>query len=140
MWLRIIINSIFLLGQIILYRFLQTLEDQGDDCPCSSGWKLAQSKLIANIMVLLNVVNIAIPLNRGLHNIPLVGGSISLIYLILLVSELCLIYSISKELTKPICRYCDVGDYNYVAEFFQSQSVLACIGYAIVASIIQLYF
>ena len=140
MWARIIINTAFFVCQILLYRFLATIEDQGDSCPCSSGWKLAQAKLFTNIMVLLNLVNIFVPLNRGLHNIPIVGGSISIIYLVMLGGELCLVYSICKELEKPVCRDCEIDGYERIVEFFQNQSMIACLGYAIVASIIQLYF
>ena len=140
MWPRIVLNTGFLLAQIFIYKFLAAIEDQGDACPCSSGWKLAQAKLFTNIMVLLNLVNIFIPLNRGLHNIPIVGGSISLIYLVMLGGELCLVYSICKELDKPICRDCEVDGFEKVVGFFQRQSMLACLGYAVVASIVQLYF
>ena len=140
MWVRIILNVAFLLCQIFIYKFLAALEDQGDACPCSSGWKLAQAKLFTNILVLLNVVNIFVPLNRALHNIPIVGGSISLIYLVMLGGELCLVYSICKELSKPICRDCEVDGYEKVVAFFQGQSMLACLGYAVIASIVQLYF
>ena len=140
MWARIILNTAFLLCQIFIYKFLAALEDQGDACPCSSGWKLAQAKLFTNIMVLLNLVNIFVPLNRGLHNIPIVGGSISLIYLVMLGGELCLVYSICKELATPNCKDCLVEGYGDITAFFQRQSMLACFGYAMLASIIQLYF
>ena len=140
MWVRIILNVAFLICQIYIYKFLAALEDQGDACPCSSGWKLAQAKLFTNIMVLLNLVNIFIPLNRGLHNIPIIGGSISMIYLVMLSGELCLVYSICKELAKPICRDCEVDGFERIVGLFQGQSILACLGYAVLASIVQLYF
>ena len=140
MWLRIIINTIFLVIQIIIYKFLSYLENQGDKCPCSNGWKLIQSKFITNIMILLNVINIFIPLNRGLYNIPIIGGSISIIYLLLLVGELILVYNISNELNKPDCKKCDIGDYKYLVSFFNNQSIISCIGYSIIISIVLLYF
>jgi hypothetical protein len=140
MWLRFIINLIFLIIQIYIYKLLEYIEEQGENCPCSSGWKLAQVKLITNIMILLNVINMFVPLNSGLHNIPLIGGSISLIYLLLLSLELVLVSSITKEFDTPNCKDCNTEEYQSIVNFFQGSSYIGCIVYAGFSSIIQLYF
>ena len=136
--LRIIFNIIFAYGNLHITNFISHIESQ-KDCPCSSGWKINNGKLFSSLLFIIGLVNIFISANNILSQVPIIGSSYVLIFVLILFLELFIVSRICKNLKDKENRKCDIQGYKPLCKMFYKISTMECSYIAIIISIIFFY-
>jgi hypothetical protein len=135
---RVIINILFAYGNLRVTNFINHIEKQ-KDCPCSSGWKIMNGKFISSLLFIVGIVNIFFSANNILSNVPIIGSSYVLIFVLLFFIELFIMSRLAKNLREKECRSCDIKGYESLCKFFRKRTVTECIYLSIIISIIFFY-
>jgi hypothetical protein len=128
MYYRIAVNLLFLIIQIYIYQFISDIIAAAATTSVQSitpSWKLLQTKLIANILIILSIINLFIPLTQCAYKLPIIGGSIGIIYLLFITSELCLLHNITHD--TAVCTPRKICINNYIYSIFRHSSYIYCI-------------
>lgn len=119
--LRLIFYGLFILLNFTVLGIIEYLQKQ-DKCQCNTGWKPENLKLISNLGIFLAIINILLPLNKTLYNIPIISTifcilclCIILMYLFTLVRYLRSLRQIEKCRTTCKIRKNDEGFINYIS-------------------------
>jgi hypothetical protein len=134
-WIRIFINIISICIQIAINQLIAEIQDT-PICQYHDDWKLQQIKTLTNIMIIVNILNMFVSLNKNINGIPLIGGSVGLVFGFFLVLEAGLV----SKLAGDISSGCTIKGYDWLINVIESQSTIAWCIYATGAAIIQLYF
>ncbi len=136
--LRIIFNGIFAFCSLQASRAITHLEKQ-KDCPCSKGWKISTTKPLSSLFFVISIINIFISANSILSQIPFIGSSYALIFLLCLFLELFAMSRLAICLQDEENDDCDIKGYEPLFKFFQQRSVTDCAYISIILTIIFFY-
>jgi hypothetical protein len=136
--IRIIFNGIFAFSSLQASRAVTHIEKQ-TDCPCSKGWKISTAKPLSSLFFVISIINIFVSANNILSQIPLIGSSYALIFLLCLFMELFTMSRLAKCLQDEENSDCDIKGHEPLFKFFQQRSITECAYISIVLTIIFFY-
>lgn len=136
--LRIIFNGIFAFCSLQASRAVLHIEKQ-KKCPCSKGWKISTTKPLSSLFFVISIINIFISANNILSQIPLVGSSYALLFLLCLFMELLALSRLAKCLQDEENNNCDIKGYEPLFKFFQQLTIIECSYISIILTIIFFY-
>ena len=136
--LRILFNSIFAFMSLHISNAIGHIEKQ-KDCPCSQGWKISVGKPLASLLFLIGIANIFISANNVLSQIPFIGSSYALLFLLSIFIELFLLSRLAKCLKDEENNDCDITGYQPLFKFFRKRTITECTYFSIIISIIFFY-
>ena len=118
------IKTIFYIALIILnywtYYLILELQEQ-KECLCNSGWRIENIKMISIATILLSILNIFIPLNKMLYNIPVVSTIMTFVMVFILFAQFFMMKRLSRQLNTAQCQ--DTCDINWVFEYIRNISL-----------------
>ena len=139
--MRIIVHSILSLIFLIANAFINKLaKNDPDICPCASGWRIVNGKFISSVLFIVSVINIFIPVNTFINNIPLIGSGGIILHIFFNLILFYIINSLCRQLNEPENAKC-----KYIEGFKYMQYIIANIPLsyilisAITISIISFY-
>lgn len=134
--LRIIFNLIFAFGNLHLSNFISHIEKQKDS-ECSQGWKISTGKPLTSLLFLIGLANIFFPINNFISQIPFIGSTYALIFLLFLFITLFIVTRISKCAIED--TECDIQKFKKLCKMLSKINTSECIYIAIIMSIIFFY-
>ena len=78
--LRFVFYGLFILLNFTILGIIENLQKQ-DSCKCNTGWKPENLKMISNIGIIIGIINIILPINKTLYEIPIISTVFSIICL-----------------------------------------------------------
>lgn len=136
--LRILFNGLFAFSFLQASRAIEHISKQ-TDCPCSQGWKISAGKPLSSLLFVIGSINIFISANNILSQIPLIGSSYSLLFLLCLFMNLYILSRLSNCLQETENSDCDITGYEPLFNFFKKISILDCSYISIILTIIFFY-
>jgi len=138
--LRILFSIIFTL--ICLY-FTQFITFIGDTkCPLSKSLYISNGKLLSSLLMVIGAINIFMPINKYLSNIPILGSS----YILLFILALFVTFFILKRIVSNLdeaentkCKNKTYKTYKSLANFIDDRSITECIYFTLIISILFFY-
>ncbi len=139
--LRIILNIILAVLLLIANAYINAIsQSDPKTCPCASGWRITNGKLTSSFLFFISIVNIFMPVNNFISQIPLIGSGGIIIYMLMLSMLVYILNSLSRQLDTPECKSCsNVNGFASFKNILSSQSMTNLILFAIGASIISFY-
>ncbi len=139
-YIRLGVNLLALLFQMWIYQYLISIENQ-PNCPCNSGWKLTQGKMISSLMFVICLANLFYPINNLVMNVPVIGSGAIAVFIFLMGLEFFVVNRISKQVISYKCREkCTVEGHKTINGIFAEMTMLSSIFWAFILSIILFYF
>lgn len=136
--LRYVLNGLFIILNLMINNFFNDINNQ-KTCPIKKDWKIENGILISNVLFLCGIINIFIPLNKYITNIPIVGGWYVYIFMIVLFVELYLVLFTVENLNK-IGKKCSKDKIKIIYNLFKDKNMLSCLYFTIASSIVLFYF
>ena len=136
--LRIIYSLIFTLISIYFTQFISAIENK-KKCALSEGWRITNGKVLSSLLMIVGIVNIFVPANKFLSTLPIIGSSYILLFSLALFGNLFIIYRLSKNIDESDDSRCKIKGYDTIIEFFSARTMVDCIYYTIIATIIFFY-
>ena len=136
--LRIIYSSIFALIAIYFTQFITAIENK-KKCSLSEGWRITNGKVLSSLLMIVGIVNIFVPANKFLSTLPIIGSSYILLFSLALFGDLFIIYRLSKNIDESNDSRCKIKGYDTIIDFFSSRTMVDCIYYTIIVTIIFFY-
>ena len=136
--LRIIYSLIFTLLFIYFTQFISAIENK-KKCALSEGWRITNGKVLSSLLMIVGIVNIFVPANKFLSTLPIIGSSYILLFSLALFGNLFIIYRLSKNIDESDDSRCKIKGYDTIIEFFSARTMVDCIYYTIIATIIFFY-
>jgi len=136
--LRIIYSLVFALMCMYFTQFINAIEKK-KKCPLSDGWRITNGKLIGSLLMLVGIVNIFVPANKFLSTLPIIGSSYILLFALALFGELFIINRLSKNIDESDNSKCKLKGYDTLIEFFISKTIMECIYFTIIITIVFFY-
>jgi len=136
--LRILFNIVFAFGNLHITNFISHVQKQ-KDCPCSTGWKISNGKFISSLLFIVGLINIFFSANNLLSQIPIIGSSYALIFVLLIFVEMFILSRLSKNLREKECSACNVKGYETLCKFFRKRDTTECIYISLIIAIIFFY-
>jgi hypothetical protein len=82
--IRSIFYLIFIIICFVVLGIIQFLQNQ-NECECNTGWKPENIKLISQVGIFIGIINILIPMNKTLYNIPIISAIFSILMLCIIL-------------------------------------------------------
>jgi len=136
--LRIIYSSIFALIAIYFTQFITAIENK-KKCSLSEGWRITNGKVLSSLLMIVGIVNIFVPANKFLSTLPIIGSSYILLFSLALFGDLFIIYRLSINIDESNDSRCKIKGYDTIIDFFSSRTMVDCIYYTIIVTIIFFY-
>lgn len=123
---RLGISVSFVLFSLLTNQYLNTIKKL-ENCPCNKGWKIENGIILSNVFLLINLLNLIIPINKMIYSMPLIGSSYMFIYGIILFVILFIITNVAIELKKEECKDCKIDSIKYMYDLFKDMTIKNCI-------------
>ena len=137
--LRNIFYILFILINYYLNSFIKSIIDQ-KNCPCNTGWKVENLKVLSQLGIFIGIINFFIPLNKSLYKIPLVSTIFSILLLIIICAEIFILTRFSRNLIKlKKCKGCNIDGFEYIINYCKNLSLFYTIFISISVTICLLY-
>ena len=136
--LRIIYSLFFALVFIYFTQFINAIEKK-KKCYLSDGWRITNGKLLSSLLMIVSIINIVVPANKFLSTLPIIGSSYILFFILALFGDLFIIYRLSKNIVESDDSRCRIKGYDTLVDFFSTKSMMECIYYTIIGTIIFFY-
>jgi len=136
--IRIIYSLLFTLVCIYFTQFISAIESK-KKCDLSEGWRITNGKILSSLLMIVGIVNIFVPANKFLSNLPIIGSSYILVFTFALFGLLFIINRLSKNIKDSENSKCKIKGYDTIIDFFYNKSVMECIYITIIVSIIFFY-
>ena len=136
--LRIIYSSIFTLIAIYFTQFITAIENK-KKCSLSEGWRITNGKVLSSLLMIVGIVNIVVPANKFLSTLPIVGSSYILLFALALFGDLFIIYRLAKNIDESEDSRCSIKGYDTIIDFFSTKTMMDCVYFSIIATIIFFY-
>ncbi len=138
--LRILFSIIFTL--ICLY-FTQFITFVGDTkCPLSKSLYISNGTLLSSVLIIIGVINIVMPINKFLANIPILGSSYILLFILALFTTFFILKRIVSNLDEAENKKCKTKttkSYKSLIQFIDNRSITECIYFTFIISILFFY-
>ena len=136
--LRIIYSLVFALMCMYFTQFINAIEKK-KKCDLSEGWRIANGKLLGSLLMLVGIVNIFVPANKFLSTLPIIGSSYILLFALALFGELFIINRLSKNIDESDNSKCKLKGFDTLLDFFTSKTIMDCIYFTIIITIVFFY-
>jgi hypothetical protein len=139
--IRVILNIILAIILLVSNAYINEISKSDPKlCPCASGWRITNGKLISSFLFFISIANIFVPVNSFISQIPLIGSGGILIYMLMLSVLIYILNSISRQLDTPECKDCsNVNGFAGFKKILSGQSMTNLMIFSISASIILFY-
>jgi len=138
--LRILFSILFTL--ICLY-FIQFITSVGENkCPLSKSLYISNGILLTSLLMIIGVINIIMPINKYLSNIPILGSSYILLFILALFATFFILKRIVSNLNEDEnkkCRNKTYKTYKSLTQFIDNRSITECIYFTLIISILFFY-
>ena len=135
---RILFSLLFTLLCIYFTQFITALENK-KKCPLSKGWRITNGKLLSSALMIVGIVNVFIPANKFLSTLPLIGSTYVLVFALLLYGILFIINRLSKNIDESDNSKCKLKGFDTLLDFFTSKTIMDCIYFTIIITIVFFY-
>lgn len=135
--LRIIFSLIFTLLSLYITQFINAIEEK--KCPLSKSLYISNGKLCSTLLMLIGAINIFVPINKFVANIPVIGSSYVLLFILILFMTLFILKRIVGNLAESENKKCNVKTYKSLIYFINDRSMSEMIYFTLLISIIFFY-
>ncbi len=135
--LRIVFSLIITLVSIYITQFISAVGEK--KCEFAKSLYVSNGKLISSLLMVIGVINIFMPINKFLSNIPILGSSYVLLFIVMLFTLLFILKRIVSNINEPENKKCNVKNYKSLMEFIDDRSITECMFYTFIISIIFFY-
>lgn len=139
-YLKLFFYLIFITANYLVYTFTIHIQNQ-NDCECRTGWKIENLKMLSILSIIMGIINLIIPLNKTIYNIPLISGFFSIGLLLLLFMEIFTLVRFVRNLVndEKCSNTCQINGYETLIEYSYDLSITICISIAIAITVGLLY-
>lgn len=134
--IKIIFYVLLLLFNLLIYKSILDIQKQ-EKCECKNGWKIENIKIISLIIILLSLINLFIPINKFLYNIPVIGTFITFALVILVFGQIFILIRFSREIKSGRCMANCKS--NWLFDNIKEISLTTTFIISIILSVILLY-
>ena len=135
--LRIIFSLIITMCSMYITQYITAIGDR--KCELAKSLYISNGKLLSSLLMVISVVNIFMPVNKFLSNIPIIGSSYVFLFILLLYMLLFILKRIVNNLDEPENKKCNIKDYKSVSKFISDISYVQCIYITIIISVVFFY-
>jgi hypothetical protein len=135
--LRIVFSLIFTFICLYITKFINAIEAK--KCPLSKSLYISNGKLCSSLLMLIGAINIFMPINKFVANIPVIGSSYVLLFILILFIKLFILKRIVSNLSESENKKCNVKTYKSLIYFINERSIQEMIYFTLIISIIFFY-
>jgi hypothetical protein len=135
--LRIIFSLIITMCSMYITQYITAIGDR--KCELAKSLYISNGKLLSSLLMVISVVNIFMPVNKFLSNIPIIGSSYVFLFILLLYMLLFILKRIVNNLDEPENKKCNIKDYKSVSKIISDISYVQCIYITIIISVVFFY-
>ena len=135
--LRIIISLTITMCSMYITQYITAIGDR--KCELAKSLYVSNGKLLSSLLMLISVVNIFMPVNKFLSNIPIIGSSYVFLFIVLLFMLLFILKRIVVNLDEPENKKCIVKNYKSFTNFISNRSYAECSYITIIISVVFFY-
>ena len=134
---RILFSLIITMSSMYITQYITAIGDR--KCELAKSLYISNGKLLSSVLMFISAINIFIPVNKFLSNIPIVGSSYVFIFIILLFMLLFILKRIVINLDEPENKKCKIKDYKSFSNFISDISYAQCTYITIIISVLFFY-
>ena len=135
--LRIIFSLIITSCSMYITQYIRAIGDR--KCELAKSLYISNGKLLSSLLMLVSVVNMFMPINKFLSNIPIIGSSYVLLFILLLFMLLFILKRIVINLGETENKKCNVKEYKAFTKFISDRTYVQCCYITIIISVIFFY-
>ena len=135
--LRIVFSLSITMCAMYITQYISAIGDK--KCELANSLYVSNGKLLSSLLVFISAVNIFMPVNKFLSNIPIIGSSYVLLFIVLLFLLLFILKRIVSNLDEPENKKCNVKDYKSLTNFIDDRSYAECCYITILISVVFFY-
>lgn len=135
--LRIIMSLTITMGSMYITQYITAISNK--KCDFAKSLYVSNGKLLSSLLMFISVVNIFMPVNKFLSNIPIIGSSYVFLFILLLFMLLFILKRIVINLNDPENKKCKVKDYKTLTNFINDISYAQCCYITIIISVVFFY-
>lgn len=135
--LRIIFSLAITMCSMYITQYITAIGDK--KCELAKSLYISNGKLLSSLLMVISVVNIFMPVNKFLSNIPIIGSSYVFLFIVLLFMLLFILKRIVINLNEPENKKCKFKDYKSLTNFIDDLSYMQCCYITIIISIVFFY-
>ena len=135
--LRIVFSLSITMCAMYITQYISAIGDK--KCELANSLYVSNGKLLSSLLVFISAVNIFMPVNKFLSNIPIIGSSYVLLFILLLFILLFILKRIVINLDEPENKKCKIKEYKLLSNFISDISYFQCSYITIIISVIFFY-
>ena len=135
--LRIIFSLIITMCSMYITQYITAIGDR--KCGLAKSLYISNGKLLSSLLMLVSVVNMFMPINKFLSNIPIIGSSYVLLFILLLFMLLFILKRIVNNLGETANKKCNIKEYKSFTNFVSNISYVQCCYITIIIYVIFFY-
>ena len=135
--LRIIFSLTFTVICLYTTQYITAVGEK--NCPLSKGLYVSNGKIFSSLLMIVGFINIFIPINKFLSNIPLIGSTYILIFTLLLFINFFVLKRIVSNSSEPENKKCIIKNYKSLISFIDDRGIQEIIYFTLIISIIFFY-
>ena len=135
--LRIIFSLAITMCSMYITQYITAIGDK--KCELAKSLYISNGKLLSSLLMIISVVNIFMPVNKFLSNIPIIGSSYVFLFIVLLFMLLFILKRIVINLDEPENKKCILKDYKSLTTFIGNRSYADCCYITIIISVVFFY-
>jgi hypothetical protein len=136
--LRIIYSLFFSIINVYFTQFLKAVESK-KKCSLSSGWRINNGKIISSLLMIIGIINIFVPASKFLSTLPIIGSSYVLLFVLAVFGIIFIVHRLSINIVESDKSACKLKGYDTIITFFSSKTVMECIYFTIITSVLFFY-
>ncbi len=136
--LRFIFSILFALTNIYFSNFIKAIENK-KKCELSKGWKITNGKILSSLLIIIGFVNAFIPANKWFSNIPFIGSSYMIIFILSLFINIYIVNRLAINVNDNQKYKCNIKGYDMLINSFTKIGFLECMYITIGISIVFFY-
>jgi len=134
---RILFSVVFSLTFLYVSQFITEVGKK--KCPLSSSLYISNGKLFGGILIMIGLINIILPINKFIYNIPVIGTSYVFIIMLLIFVMFFVLKRIISNLQEDENKKCRTKNYKPLRDFIENRSIAECIYITVAISIVFFY-
>jgi len=134
---RILFSVVFSLTFLYVSQFITEVGKK--KCPLASSLYISNGKLFGGILIMIGLINIILPINKFIYNIPVIGTSYVFIIMLLIFVMFFVLKRIISNLQEDENKKCRTKNYKQLRDFIENRSIADCIYITVAISIVFFY-
>lgn len=135
--LRIFFSLSITMCAMYITQYISAISDK--KCNFAKSFYVSNGKLLSSLLVFISAVNIFMPVNKYLSNIPILGSSYVFLFIVLLFMLFFILKRIVINLDEPENKKCNVKNYKTFSNFISDRSYAECCYITIFVSVVFFY-